>query len=366
MAISSVKIIAVLFFGLWLSACAQTSATKPPRAPHPEETKPTVSTEGQASSASTEAEKQAAGIKSEGGAGSSAAAVENREMESGAPTAAESQSQRTGQASGKRQSASRTAAKDSPESRLARARENLRLSEQTEEQIAADLEQLTKSGRAADTTIQDYENYLNSVRAMTAENRRIVAQMEAAYADKPPSRPAAGNPAANEMQRLTNPDIPEEHIVDEVAALDRELNASLGKFDDMLLEEMEKIQAGSAGKLQELAQEAAEAAKRLREKGPNADTPGSESASDAEKGLEGEPESGRKDESAEGTAGTESVSRDASRKGGPGPSETDQRRKDYADDDIVARQLREAAEKETDPELKAKLWKEYEEYKKSK
>ena len=35
------------------------------------------------------------------------------------------------------------------------------------------------------------------------------------------------------------------------------------------------------------------------------------------------------------------------------------------DDDIVARQLREAAEKETDPELKAKLWKEYEEYKKS-
>ena len=34
------------------------------------------------------------------------------------------------------------------------------------------------------------------------------------------------------------------------------------------------------------------------------------------------------------------------------------------DDDIVARQLREAAEKETDPELRAKLWKEYEDYKK--
>jgi hypothetical protein len=30
----------------------------------------------------------------------------------------------------------------------------------------------------------------------------------------------------------------------------------------------------------------------------------------------------------------------------------------------VARQIREAAEKETDPELKEKLWKEYEEYKK--
>jgi hypothetical protein len=36
---------------------------------------------------------------------------------------------------------------------------------------------------------------------------------------------------------------------------------------------------------------------------------------------------------------------------------------DGSDDDIVARQLREAAENETDPELKAKLWQEYRRYK---
>ncbi len=35
----------------------------------------------------------------------------------------------------------------------------------------------------------------------------------------------------------------------------------------------------------------------------------------------------------------------------------------YADDDIVARQLREAAEKEKDPALKKKLWEEYRKYK---
>ena len=35
----------------------------------------------------------------------------------------------------------------------------------------------------------------------------------------------------------------------------------------------------------------------------------------------------------------------------------------YADDDIVARQLREAAEKEKDPELRKKLWEEYRKYK---
>ncbi len=34
-------------------------------------------------------------------------------------------------------------------------------------------------------------------------------------------------------------------------------------------------------------------------------------------------------------------------------------------DDLVAKQLREAAEKETDPELREKLWKEYQDYKKS-
>ena len=38
---------------------------------------------------------------------------------------------------------------------------------------------------------------------------------------------------------------------------------------------------------------------------------------------------------------------------------------DGSDDDIVARQLREAAQKETDPELRARLWEEYKKYKQS-
>ena len=36
---------------------------------------------------------------------------------------------------------------------------------------------------------------------------------------------------------------------------------------------------------------------------------------------------------------------------------------DGSNDDVIARQLREAAEKETDPELKKKLWDEYRRYK---
>jgi hypothetical protein len=46
------------------------------------------------------------------------------------------------------------------------------------------------------------------------------------------------------------------------------------------------------------------------------------------------------------------------------PSETKRDADTVDDDDIVARQLREAAEKETDPALKEKLWEEYRRYKK--
>ena len=44
----------------------------------------------------------------------------------------------------------------------------------------------------------------------------------------------------------------------------------------------------------------------------------------------------------------------------PAPSDID----NGQDDDIIARQLREAAQKERDPELRAKLWDEYRKYKK--
>lgn len=50
--------------------------------------------------------------------------------------------------------------------------------------------------------------------------------------------------------------------------------------------------------------------------------------------------------------------------GGNGPTTAPADIPDGSDDDIVARQLREAAMKETDPELREKLWQEYRNYKK--
>ena len=49
---------------------------------------------------------------------------------------------------------------------------------------------------------------------------------------------------------------------------------------------------------------------------------------------------------------------------GAGPSSIPPDIPDGSDDDVVARQIREAAMKETDPELRAALWEEYRKYKK--
>ena len=250
------------------------------------------------------------------------------------------------------------------DAKLAKARENLKTSRETENRIVSDLEHLKKSGDASPEAIMDYEEYLARVQAMTAENRKIVAQMEAAYDRHTPGETNANSPAPNKSGNTYDPNIPEDQTVDEVAALDKEFNESLAIFDDKLLKEMDEIRAESAKKLQDLAQEAADAAKRLRERGLDVDSSGSESSQETD-GQKETSESDGETGTTKDTADTETTSRDGSRKGGKGSSSGDRGRADAEDDDIVARQLREAAENETDPELKEKLWKEYEEYKKS-
>ena len=250
----------------------------------------------------------------------------------------------------------------SADSKLAEARENLRISEATEKRIASELEQLKRSGSASAETIKNYETYHESVKEMVAENRKIVEQMEAAQSRHSSGATSSGAAGGGQTGDLHDPRIPEEETTGEVAALDRQLNASLNQFDAKLLKEMDEIRDGSAEKMRDLAQEAAEAAKRLREKGVDVDTSGSESS----QGSEDDDAGGREQSQAEpGAEGSRSASTDASRPGGKGTGGADRGRASTEDDDIVARQLREAAENETDPELKEKLWKEYDEYKKN-
>ncbi|MBW2145242.1 MAG: hypothetical protein JRG75_12710 [Deltaproteobacteria bacterium] len=260
-------------------------------------------------------------------------------------------------------------------SELEKARENLRISEATAERIAAELEELKASGQASPEIINDYEFYLTRVQAMVEENRRIIRGMEAAYAGHLSGKKSTVQDTSKELEGMLNSKIPEEQTVDEIAALDREFNDSLADFDEMLLKEFDGIRARSAEKMRDLTEEAAEAAERLREQGVDLNGSESETPSDAEEGAEdGEPTADMEKEGTdkekgsdfeEGSVDREGTSRDEPGEGDPDSSREQKRPYDKGDDDIVARQLREAAENETDPELKEKLWKEYEAYKKN-
>jgi hypothetical protein len=259
-------------------------------------------------------------------------------------------------------------------SQLQAARENLHISQAASERIATALEDLKKSGEASQDMIHDYEVYLKRLQAMTDENRRVLRQMESAYCRHFPCEKPASHEASKGMEPMLNPPIPEEQAVDEVDALDREFNDALAKFDEMLLKEFDAIRAESAIKMRDLAEEAAEAANCLKEQGIDIETNGSESSGDgpeeAEAGVE-KPDTEKKatdkktgGDLEKGTTPRQETTHGKSREGNGGQSEAKRRGYDK-DDDIVARQLREAAENETDLELKKKLWKEYEAYKKN-
>jgi hypothetical protein len=143
-----------------------------------------------------------------------------------------------------------------------------------------------------------------------------------------------------------------------------------------LLKELDLIRAKSAEKMRDLAEEAAEAAKRLREKGIDVETSSSSESSGESEAQENTGKEGTGADAAEsgtekqtdtekGDIGKDEAAGKTSQEAGQGSTGERKRYGGGEDDDIVARQLREAAENETDPELKEKLWKEYEAYKKN-
>ncbi len=261
------------------------------------------------------------------------------------------------------------------ESALESARKDLRISMATEERISFELEKLKKSEHLSPDIIKDYDTYLIRVQAMVAENRKKVDKLEALSAKYNIRKATYGTSYTDDTSAMLDPSIPEEQVVDEVTALDRQLDSSLADFDEVLLKELDLIQAKSSEKLQDLAQEAEAAAQRLRDKGIEIDSDSKAEDADSLQDSSEEPKETEKEKSAleaekesnskEAGDDTTMTTKDKSREGAEGSQRHPKNRYDSKDDDIVARQLREAAEKESDPELKEKLWKEYEQYKKN-
>ena len=148
------------------------------------------------------------------------------------------------------------------------------------------------------------------------------------------------------------PEISSQTDDEKVATLDSGFAASLGEFDDMLLKEQEQIslhvpsrrEGGSDGGSGSGTGEGETGADGNGQKNGNSDR----SAKKADSGEGGVAQ-------APGDTGSSSQTRLPPTRGSKDLSESD--------DDIVARQLKEAAEQETDPEVKARLWEEYRKYK---
>lgn len=275
----------------------------------------------------------------------------------------------------------------SRDDRIAQARRDWLIGLTTEKKIAEELARYQASDQSAPEVIQLYETYLDRVRRLTEEKRRLLEALEGPRGARSAKAAPSGRAAPGEAY---DPQIPEDQELEEIRALNQELDQSLAAFDDMLLREIEQSRVQSELKMQKLAREAARAAKSLKAQGQMEGSEGAESAmregqssngAGNETGeMEGEREgehqeaggvAGERDAAAsqkssgEGTDMARGKNKrqgdDSGESGSPGDNDN----LNTQDDDIVARQLREAAEKETDPELKEKLWEEYRDYKRS-
>ncbi len=170
-------------------------------------------------------------------------------------------------------------------------------------------------------------------------------------APTPPPTPQASTSSQTSDERRT--------------ALDKRLNDSLGSFDAQLRKEQQKIAQERDARQTSIATVASDGGTGTA---GNADDSGSAAAENSGKASRAHASSANKgaDARAERSGDLKSEKTRVSGNGAAsGNGAVASEIPDGSDDDIVARRLRKAAEQETDPELREKLWKEYVEYKKN-
>ena len=146
---------------------------------------------------------------------------------------------------------------------------------------------------------------------------------------------------------------------EQVQSLDDELLNALGNFDEMLLEEHEKI-AQTQTSINKTSSDQNSSA------GKNASNQENSSAEEKASNNQSK-QASEKTQSQDGKNNKEKNKQNQTQSKYKSKEDKQYKRKkiDINDDDIVARQLKEAAENENDPELKEKLWDEYYKYKKN-
>lgn len=256
---------------------------------------------------------------------------------------------------------------------IAAAREDVRVGEEALRRLRARFEALQSTQSATPAELEEYESYLRRLAAQVATHRRELHSLQAAQGARPsmrrraPASPPPGRPSELDI----GADVAE---TDELAGLDRELGTSLSTFDEMLLQEARRASEraaarrsqtpggmgglGGAGSGEGTGQDATGQGEAGTGPGETRTTSGTSTRGTSSRGTG--------TESGEETTASVQDPRD------PGKGKSSGRTRspvppdipDGGDDDIVARQIREAAENETDPALREKLWDEYRRYKK--
>jgi hypothetical protein len=212
-----------------------------------------------------------------------------------------------------------------------------------------------ESGALIGAEASDYAAYV-------ARLQRRVAEDCAALAGASVPAPAAMSCPRVETAAATRSaaidQAAEQSREEQIAGLDAELAAGLAEFDELLLREQERVKAATPRSASGGGTETGNGAGEGGNAADGSSTAGEAGAggSPAADGI-GSQTGGATDRTSTGVGGgpVKSPPRGVSRQPSGIP--------DGSNDDVVARQLREAAEKETDPELQKKLWEEYRKYK---
>ena len=210
---------------------------------------------------------------------------------------------------------------------------------------------------------EDFQIYLAKLEQVILDNCMAVLSFKVVLGDNSPETGCSFNRTAS-----TEPvAFPDERTEDEhVIVLDSQLAKSMSDFDELLLREMEELkrrqstsadgQGGAGVSGGDEQQEGSTDGVETIGKG--------EQRSGENRTQQNQPEQGGQQETASRQTGDEQSvgGRGQNSDNTTTPTKRDAPPED-SDDDIVARQLREAAESETDPELREKLWEEYRRYK---
>mgnify|MGYP001816258176 CR=1 FL=1 len=201
-----------------------------------------------------------------------------------------------------------------------------------------------RAGRLSDAEASDYRAYI----AQLSESMATACTAFSRTGGRLPDNIRCPRPAVSRVPLADIDQRSEATRSERTATLEAELDAGLGEFDERLLREQERVKAAAPPSATGSGSGA----------GGGGGPGGEQGAGDAETGSQvtgSQTSSGTQPTTTGGAAGPPGGQTVATGQPADVP--------DGSDDDVVARQMREAAENETDPELKEKLWEEYRRYK---